>query len=346
VKRRAFAALAATLVAAVAAGPSQATRKPRIRTEAAPAWLVEAARTTAPASAADVAWLLVDTRVEPLAEGGVRVTHRSVGQVLRPEGLDVLGDLDLLYREDDRVERLAAWVRQEDGTWRVPIPDDDLQDLPWSSAGSVHEDLRRRSLIVPGLRVSSVVGRERVVVHAIDAGAVDVLFGDATRPTVLERLVLRVPAGWGHGVVIERGDGLTLSEDESGRSVVAKDLAPLPPAELRPPVGRLLPRAWVLAVGAPRQDEARLELTLPEGWEPETLPEPLALRAAGLRGDVRWTLEGRTLRVVQRSTLEVSEVSPSGYPDFREAVRTLDAATGRPVVLVRAALGGAGPETR
>jgi hypothetical protein len=87
----------------------------------------------------------------------------------------------------------------------------------------------------------------------------------------------------------------------------------------------------------PQVEKVDANILVPEGYEPESLPGVVELRAAGVDGRAEWTFEQGRLRYRRVARLTAKRVSPEDYPAFREAVRRLDAADATAVVFVKSA---------
>ncbi len=88
-------------------------------------------------------------------------------------------------------------------------------------------------------------------------------------------------------------------------------------------------------VGPARSNVLEVDIDLPAGWSPESLPARATLDGPEVRFEAEWTLEDRTLRYRRTAELKVPEVAPARWAEFRAAVRRLLAADGKGVVLVR-----------
>jgi hypothetical protein len=88
-------------------------------------------------------------------------------------------------------------------------------------------------------------------------------------------------------------------------------------------------RRTPLKIGAPRSAEVLATIVLPEDWEPEGALPPFANEWQGGRVEIKMRLESaRRIAISRRSVLEVLDVAPELYTDyrqFREAVRSAEA---------------------
>ena len=232
--------------AAFDAAYARGKAKDRVRLSDLPGWVREVAERPLPRQGHDVTWLLEDTRVEPLAEGGVRITTRRAGRVEREPGREVLGSWAEFYGEDDEVVSQQTWNLLPDGTARAAKPGRDLFDRPAVDGFSVYNDARVSVIVVPGVRTGSIVAYESVVSRGFDTGAQPFYFGSLDEPTASSRFTLRVPEGWGWEAVRQRmdGTGIELTEEENGFTLAGGDLEAQPRAELRPSDRELLPVVW------------------------------------------------------------------------------------------------------
>lgn len=213
-----------------------------------PSWVHEAAGRAVPETDADIAWLHEELIVEPLVEGGVRETSRRVGKLLKRPGADTISEWGVVYSKEDEVLSFNAWTLLPDGSARRAVDDirrGDILDLPVMASFSVYEDRRLRRATAPGVVVGAVVAHESVVVRSIDLGAASLLFGYAEEPTVLSRLMLRLPPGWGWEAARYRDEPVSRQELGDGVSFVAENLPPLPYEEQRPPLDEILPLVWL-----------------------------------------------------------------------------------------------------
>jgi hypothetical protein len=232
-----------TVVAAAAVTLSMAERRKLAPgSKKIPDWVRAAAAAPVPDTQADVAWLLREKSVEPLAKGGVRVHERTVGKVLRPEGRAGLGVHALPYHAADSIEQLAIWTLLPDGSAFVPDPELDIADEPAVPEHALFRDSRVRLIVVPHVGVGHVVAHESVVVQATDAGAESFVFGRLDGPVVLSRFSARVPASWSLDLAASRTDGIEVERSPGRIACTARDLAPA--RETTPPPGDTRPVAW------------------------------------------------------------------------------------------------------
>lgn len=84
-------------------------------------------------------------------------------------------------------------------------------------------------------------------------------------------------------------------------------------------------RRTPLKIGAPREAEVIATIVLPEDWEPEGALPPFSDAWQGGRVEIKMRLESaRRIALTKKSVLEVLDVSPERYADyrhFRESVR-------------------------
>ena len=235
--------LAAAAVIASAILPA-APAKAKAGGGSLPPWARDAAASPAPPTQGRVLWLLDEMEVQPLMEGGVRVTTRLVGRVLSPTGIESARRHGFARRQDDVVESYRAWNLLPDG--KVETPEKSAyRDDPFTSSGSVHDDLRLHAVQVPLVVVGSVVAVETVIRESMDLGSQRFLFGSGDDATVLSRLTLRVPPGWSFDVARRRAEGVVEQRSASSVVLTARDLAPLPHLELAPPMLDRMPLAAV-----------------------------------------------------------------------------------------------------
>lgn len=210
-----------------------------------PAWAREAfGRQVADDSGVDVVWLHEERIVEPVADGGVMVTRRLAGRVMRAEGLRRVDAFPVYYYDADRVLALEAWTIAPGGTVLAADPDDDVSDLPAVGGNRSFNDARVRVIHATGVVVGSTVAFEARHLEHLDVGADGFTFGADDEPTALSRYTVRVPEGWRLERHMLRADALEVDADERGFTLTAHDLPPLEDEELRPPARDLLPRAW------------------------------------------------------------------------------------------------------
>ncbi len=225
-----------------------ATTKNTIRPDRVPDWVHQAAGQPVPQTDADIAWLLEESIVEPLAAGGVRETTRRVGRLLKQPGADLLSDWGVVYGKEDEVLSFNAWTLLPDGSAKWALDDingGDIDDLPYLGSFSVYEDRRYRTATAPGVIAGAVVAHESVVRRNLDLGAEGMLFGFIDEPTVLSRLTLRLPPGWGWEAARYRDEAVIRNNLDNGVSFVARNLPALPCEEQRPPPDELLPLVWI-----------------------------------------------------------------------------------------------------
>jgi hypothetical protein len=90
-------------------------------------------------------------------------------------------------------------------------------------------------------------------------------------------------------------------------------------------------RRTPLKIGAPKESEVIATIVLPEEWEPEGALPPFSEAWPGGRIEIKMRLESaRRISLVRKSTLEVLDVTPERYADyraFRESVRNAEAQT-------------------
>ncbi len=212
-----------------------------------PGWVREAASQTAPPTGADAVLLLQENIVEPLSKGGVRYTRRFAARVLAPEAVDWLRHLcEEFYKKDDGAPELSVWTLPGNGTALEPNKRDDAVDMPAVDAGFTDfTDWRSHVLWPVAPSPGAVVAFESVKIVQLDSGAGEFLLGDSDHPTLLSRVVLRVPEGWsGEGFV--SGAAAVEKEQAPGRlTFTARDLYARPPLELRPRDREFLTRAAV-----------------------------------------------------------------------------------------------------
>jgi hypothetical protein len=88
-------------------------------------------------------------------------------------------------------------------------------------------------------------------------------------------------------------------------------------------------RRTPLKIGAPREAEVIATIVLPEDWEPEGALPPFSEAWGGGRVEIKMRLESsRRIAISRKSVLEVLDVTPERYADyrqFRESVRGAEA---------------------
>lgn len=241
-------AVAAGLAVALAWGAESArsySRDEPIDPSSLPPWVRDASTRELPATSAGAASLDDELIVEPLAPGGVRETTRWVVRVLNEKGLDDAATCGVSYRSTDTVKGVSAWTVLPDGTAWKADPDRDVRDEPSLSGDDVVEGVRVRRAVAPHVVVGAAVACETIVREGLDPGAEGKFFGDATAPSAFERLVLRVPPGWGKAAVRIRADALEVRTEGDAIEAIGRNLAPLVREEMRPSARKLLPLVWV-----------------------------------------------------------------------------------------------------
>ena len=83
------------------------------------------------------------------------------------------------------------------------------------------------------------------------------------------------------------------------------------------------PRRWPLDVGLPSRERVRVELRLPAGWVPESLPTDFELASDELRARARWSFEDGVLVYERRVDLLVTEVPVERYQAFFRTARRI-----------------------
>jgi len=88
-------------------------------------------------------------------------------------------------------------------------------------------------------------------------------------------------------------------------------------------------RRTPLKIGAPREAEVIATIVLPEDWEPDGALPPFSEAWQGGRVEIKMRLEStRRISISRKSVLEVLDVTPARYADyrqFRESVRGAEA---------------------
>lgn len=238
-------ALAALSVALFLAGPEAGAGKSfRTRKVPLPEWVKEAMARPLPEEARGLARLHEEVLVEPLAEGGVRVTERRAVKVLDSSALEEASEGAVFYQGDDEILSHEAWNVLPDGSVKRADEDEDAADYPYIEGFEVFDDSRLHILSAPGVRVGSVVAFESVVLEDLDIGAYPFLFGDDEHHTAFSRFTLRTPEGWGFEAVPLRLDEVEPERDETGFRYTLTALAPLEHEDLRPPSLEVLPLLW------------------------------------------------------------------------------------------------------
>jgi hypothetical protein len=234
------------LIVAFSIAPSMAGRKSRsVSINTLPPWLQGALSSQTPSTSENYVWLHVEKIVEPVLDGGVRITVRQAGRILKPSGLDDLHYATFATNQDDVVESFRAWTIEPGGRAVLPDKKDDFDDEPYIRGYGGYNDTRLRSVRLSGLAVGSVAAWEHVRVIAIDRGAEACILGSSSHPTVFASCTLTVPDGWNSARVEQNIDGLDLVQHADGFTLSGDNLEPLPAAELRPPAGDLMPMVWM-----------------------------------------------------------------------------------------------------
>lgn len=231
-----------------------------------PEWLREAAARPAAKAAATGAfeWLHVESTVEPLPAGGVRIIRRVAARVFDPAAADEIASWAIVYRPADRIGRLQAWTLAADGK-AIQAEKKDTSDHPYIKAFSVYEDTRVRVIAARGVVEGVVVGYEDEVTRDFDPGLTWFTFGDVERRTHWSRLSVRVPPGWRFDLRRERLDGVREESRDDGVTLTGLDLEPsLHDTEGESSAADVLPLAMV------------------RWWSPD-----------GLRGFADWNAVGR-----------------------------------------------------
>jgi hypothetical protein len=95
------------------------------------------------------------------------------------------------------------------------------------------------------------------------------------------------------------------------------------------------PRKWPLDVGLPSREQVRVELRLPAGWVPESLPMAFELSSEELSAAAHWSFEDGLLTYERRADLLVTEVPVDRYETFYRAARRIADVDRENVVLIR-----------
>lgn len=224
------------------------TRKDGIAFDRLPRWVQEAAVREVPETDAAIAWLHEESIVEPLAEGGVRITTRRAGKLLDVSARDRLVTYGFVYMSADRDPSIRAWTVLPDGTAKKTLDElsiGDIVNVPVTSGGVVFEDSHMLSATAPGAVAGAVVAHEYTFVQDLDFGAAWHLFGSVSSPTAYSSITLRVPEGWGYDAVLERGGDLVKTDHDNGITLTATGRDRIPYEERVPASYEVLPLAWV-----------------------------------------------------------------------------------------------------
>lgn len=245
-RKKALLSFLLLLAGGTSAGVVWAKKTDQIPYSRLPRWVRDAAARSTREDGHEVTWLHEELLVEPLSAGGVRVTSRNAGRVLRQSGRDVLRRWTVYYRKEDEIVSQQAWNVLPDGTVRMAKPARDVYDRPAIPGYSVFEDSRSSTIEAPGVREGSVVAFESVVVRNFDVGAQSFYFGSLDEPTAYSRFSLRVPPGWSWRALERRiaEDTFEFEEREDGFTMTGTGLRPQPREELRPSYRELLPMVW------------------------------------------------------------------------------------------------------
>ena len=233
-------AMTATLLIVL---PSMAREKPaQLVAGALPAWLREARERPADPYAP---WTLLhqESIIEPMAEGGVRITTRFAARATSVDVLNGFRSFNVVHRPDDTIISSQGWTIHPDGVVVVPDAKDDVSDIPWIDGDAI-ENIRARHVQLAEVIPGSIVAWEHEVRSGLDTGARAVGFGARAAPTRLSRATLRVPDGWS---VEATTNGGAFTESRSATSITLElaDLRPLPPDPFPAPSSQALPHAWL-----------------------------------------------------------------------------------------------------
>ncbi len=306
--------------------------------------------------------LLVRTRdmgfLEPRAPGLHWFNH-EITAIELPAGLpapswnvmDVEGVGRLLVvdptNEDDDIRDLR-WDDQAAQALLVMPDRGVLVNLPAQPA-TAHQWEQSVTLVVDATGALS----SAVIVDRFDAAAAEGVRGEISRlslPQRKERLVAEMSHAFPgttiveetltgldrHAAPLERtvrlsggraaqwaGSMLVL---EAGRAVTSATKQPLPPP----------PYQWAVDVGNPRREIVTIDVTLPEGWRPESLPRVVALDLPELAVDASWR-QPAPGRLSYHRVLEwrTTRIEPARYGAFRDALKALERSDRAAVVLMR-----------
>jgi hypothetical protein len=118
------------------------------------------------------------------------------------------------------------------------------------------------------------------------------------------------------------GDLLILEPAQSGHGLLS-DTLPKPP------------RQWPYVVGRPRQEHLSISLRLPDGWVPETIPEPLEIDSEYLEASAIWGSADGQFTYRRSISLPRDEIPAEDYAAFREEAMKLRKDDRQALVLVR-----------
>lgn len=238
--------LAAAALLAVPAAFAAAPVRQSLDLDRIPDWVREVAARPVPQTDADAVVLHEEDIVEPLADGTVKTTHRFAVKILRVSASDDFSAQTAVYRKDDPRPEMETWVLYGDGKAVIPDRIEDRADMPYVERGTDYADSRIARLDTPAPNPGAVVVFERSVVDSIDVGAHNALLGDTTRPTLLSRVELRLPAGWSGDATVARGAGVAVRKTASSVVAEAKDIPAQPRrTDLALNAYRVLPSVWV-----------------------------------------------------------------------------------------------------
>jgi len=293
-----------------------------------PAWLQQAAATTAPAYDKDVpaVVLLSDQNVSVGEDGRVVTTRNYAVRILLREGREFAMAKEIYQTDTGKVRDMRAWLIRSAGAVKR-YGKDEILDIALST-DDVYNEYRAKAIFARDeADAGSVFGYQIVSEDRSIFSQFEWDFQERI-PSLLSRFTLTLPNGWRSTSVTFNHEKVEPKVDGSTYTWELRDSAPIVPEPMSPPVSTLAPRVAVSyfpAQGAPNStvktfaDWAEVASWMSELEDPQvTVNDTLAAKARELTANAKTDLEkiqtiGRYVQGVKYISIQIGLGRGGGY---------------------------------
>ena len=207
-----------------------------------PSWLQQAAATTAPVYDKDVpaVVLLNDQRITVTDDGRVVRTRMYAVRILNREGRGEALAREIYQTDTGKVRELQAWLIRSSSPAKHYGKDQTI-DIALAT-NDVYNEYRAKAIVAGNeADTGNVFGYQVVSEDRSIFSQTEWEFQDST-PALISRVTLVLPSGWRSTSVTFNHDNVAPSVAGSTYTWELRDLSPISPEPLGPPVSNLAPR--------------------------------------------------------------------------------------------------------